>query len=178
MPTGKRAKLDGQVFGNLTVVRRASRAEAPRGHNVRPMWIVRCSCGVERQVAAHKLTAGNVKACNVDGHSWRSYEVSGRAHKAPPAEYVNWRCMKQRCLNPKHQAFPYYGGRGITICEAWSTSFEAFLADMGSKPSPSHTIDRVDESGNYEPGNCRWATKTEQSSNRRCCKAMDPSHIM
>ena len=73
--------------------------------------------------------------------------------------------MKARCLNSKHVAFPRYGGRGIKICERWRNSFEAFLMDMGLRPE-SLTLDRIDNDGNYEPGNCRWATKKEQVANR------------
>lgn len=82
-------------------------------------------------------------------------------------EYVCWMDMKARCLNLKHKHFKYYGGRGIAICERWKTSFENFLADVGRRPSPKHTIDRFPNSdGNYEPNNIRWATRAEQTANR------------
>jgi hypothetical protein len=79
---------------------------------------------------------------------------------------MTWQSMKQRCLNPRHQAYANYGGRGITICDRWRHSFTTFLADMGPRPE-GRTLDRVDNDGNYEPGNCRWATKSTQLSNRR-----------
>ena len=81
-------------------------------------------------------------------------------------EYNSWAAMKQRCTNPKHIAFNHYGGRGITICERW-VKFENFLADMGKRPSSAYSLDRIDTNGNYEPGNCRWATHSQQICNRR-----------
>lgn len=81
-------------------------------------------------------------------------------------EYMARTKMIMRCENPKDPKFPSYGGRGITVCRAWRESFAAFFRDMGPRPSASHSLDRVDNDGNYEPSNCRWATKTEQSRNR------------
>lgn len=84
--------------------------------------------------------------------------------KAP--EYACWRAMRKRCLNPREQNYPRYGGAGVRVCERWA-SFEAFKADVGPRPSPQHSLDRFPNAlGNYEPGNVRWATKTEQSRNR------------
>ncbi len=83
-------------------------------------------------------------------------------------EYNNWKAMITRCYNPNADSYPKYGGSGITVCERWRGSFENFFNDMGEKPSPRHSIDRYpNQSGNYEPGNCRWATPLEQSANRR-----------
>lgn len=82
------------------------------------------------------------------------------------AEYKIWASMKARCSNPRSPAYPYYGGRGITFCDRWN-SFVNFIADMGPRPSPGHSVERINNDGNYEPMNCKWATRQEQSSNRR-----------
>lgn len=81
-------------------------------------------------------------------------------------EYSSWKGMKQRTTNPKNPEFKNYGGRGIKLCPEWH-NFKAFIRDMGPKPTPLHSIDRINPDGDYEPGNCRWATPKEQSANRR-----------
>lgn len=82
-------------------------------------------------------------------------------------EYLHWKAMRYRCSKPTDKSYPRYGGRGITVCEKWENNFAAFFADMGPKPSPEHTLDRYpNRHGNYEPGNVRWATRSEQELNK------------
>jgi hypothetical protein len=108
------------------------------------------------------------------GEPWAFLECECGRCKAQPthrrtktAEYVAWRAMLGRCYRTDDISYPNYGGRGITVCDRWRTSFENFLADMGERPSTNHSLDRKESNGNYEPDNCRWATKREQSQNRR-----------
>lgn len=93
-------------------------------------------------------------------------QVNGKRIASP--EYRSWQMMKNRCLNPNARDYAYYGGRGISVCERW-LEFENFLADMGRRPTPLHTLDRKNPDGNYTPSNSRWATKQEQSRNRAYC---------
>jgi hypothetical protein len=85
-------------------------------------------------------------------------------------EYKTWGNIRQRCYNPKHISYKYYGAMGVTVCDRWEKSFENFFADMGKRPSRDHSIDRKNPNGNYQPDNCRWATEKEQQNNRRNSK--------
>lgn len=88
------------------------------------------------------------------------------------AEYRSWAAMKRRCLDPQHKAYKYYGGRNIIVCEQWKY-FENFFRDIGNKPTSKHSLDRIDNNGNYEPSNCRWATTKEQNNNQRTNRKID-----
>lgn len=96
----------------------------------------------------------------------RNFKHGGAAKSRSP-EYMVWGTMIQRCGNPKNKKYPEYGGRGIAVCERWRKSFADFLADMGNRPSNEHQIDRIDNDGNYEPSNCRWVTRRQNTQNTR-----------
>jgi hypothetical protein len=161
----------GLKFGRLTVLRLVDPHIRADGRTTR-QFAVRCDCGVEKIVRGEVLRAGQTLSCGCAGsratigERLRKHGESQAGAQRIVPEYTAWKNMHQRCMNPSCREFKYYGARGITICERWSI-YENFLTDMGRRPSAKHSIDRINNDGNYEPGNCHWATRSEQMKNRR-----------
>ena len=145
--------IAGQTFGRLTVLRRGP----GNGARKRASWVCRCECGKERTVVGTELRTGHTRSCGC---------VRITHGKSKTKAYMAWICMNHRCNDPNDISWPNYGGRGISVCERWK-SFENFLEDVGDPPSPDHSLDRINNDGNYEPSNVKWSTQLEQSRNQR-----------
>jgi hypothetical protein len=155
----------GEIYGRLTAIEVSGRSG--RGH---VMWRCRCSCGTEANVRASRLTTGNAVSCGCARmpaplrFKSTKYAKYGDEKRSP--EFCAWRHMLDRTTRPTHPYFKDYGGRGISVCHEWQ-DFWVFLSDMGRRPSKMHSLDRINNDGNYEPRNCRWATIHEQNLNRK-----------
>jgi len=145
--------ITNQRFGRLVALRLVGRNHVGVG-----IWLCRCDCGNEKTVLLSNLR--NKHGTVSCGCARRFHGM----HKAP--EYVAWVSMLQRCTNPRSPSFHHYGGRGLTVCERW-LKFENFLADIGPRPSPEFSIQRINNDLGYFAANCKWATRKEQASNMR-----------
>lgn len=148
--------LKDYKFGRLSVLERSGTSG-----DGKTLWLCRCDCGEEIIARGNQLRKGQIRSCGcLKIERLTTHGLSKRA------EYHVWEYMIQRCTNPKCRDFPLYGGRGILVCERWK-KFADFYSDMGPRPSDDLTIDRIDNDGNYEPGNCRWTTQKVQKRNFR-----------
>lgn len=159
----KKRDITGLKFGNLTVQSFAGSLKDSDGTS-RRHWNCVCICGKSRKILATSLFSGNSTSCGcIRRHSGKPRYITHGMSKN--REYSVWASMHQRCNNPKNIRYQRYGGRGISVCDRWG-KFENFYADMGSIPSGDLSIDRIDNNGNYEPSNCRWATRSQQQLNK------------
>lgn len=147
----------GNTYGRLTVIERVENNAQGKAR-----WLCICECGVDKVVRGNSLRHGDTQSC---GCFQKGHAITHGLVGKP--EYRIWQAMKARCGNSNHSEFSNYGGRGIKVCERWRSSVEIFYADMGPRPTPKHSLDRIDGDGDYSPANCRWATKKEQARNMR-----------
>lgn len=156
----KKLELTGKRFGSRVVIRESGRSPAGR-----VLWLVRCDCGNEQVLGSGFRNSPTCKKCENKRFTEQAKQLRPSVQQEYKSTYRSWIAARNRCNNPSHHAYDRYGGRGIKFCERWD-DFMLFLKDMGERPD-GMSLDRIDNDGNYEPGNCRWATRGQQGSNKR-----------
>jgi len=151
--------ITGNIYGKLQVLKYAKRSPSNK-----PMWLCKCECGTEKEIIGAALKNGKTVSCGCF-HKQQLKERRTTHGMSGSPEYNSWAGMINRCKNPSHKDYALYGGKGIIVIDTWSSFFN-FLSDMGNKPGPSYSIERLDGNKNYCPDNCVWATKKQQANNR------------
>lgn len=157
--------ITGNRYDRLVVIEYIGNVNDNRQH-----WLCQCDCGKNITARGDSLKAGTTKSCGCllkDIARERMVQLSTTHGMSKTSIYSVWISMRDRCKNPNNSVYKNYGGRGITVCQEWDESFEAFHRDVGDPPTSKHTIDRINNDGNYEPGNVRWVTMKKQARNRR-----------
>lgn len=163
------ADMAGNVYGRITVL---CRAYSKRPEDAKQtMWLCRCECGNEKIINGRSLRSGATRSCGC--FNLENITTHGHGGVGPKRSktYQSWYAMINRCNNPATPNWDRYGGRGIAVCERWR-AFENFLSDMGERPVGT-SLDRTDNDGNYEPGNCKWATTKAQAQNKEAVELIE-----
>lgn len=159
--------LTGKTYARLTVISYSHTKPGGKVH-----WVCKCSCGKTTIVRSDQLKDGNTTSCGCrQKETLLLRETHSEAFKGKKThEYRAYHNMKARCLNKNHKHYHNYGGRGIIICDRWLESYANFLTDVGRAPGDDFSLDRINNDLNYEPGNCKWSTFSEQQNNKRTCR--------